>query len=206
VNDFDQKVVYGRPSSDVSLAADSQSNHPRAVPSAHRQSTSLKLPSALRADCSRCAGLCCVVHAFYSVQGFAFDKPAHSACRYLTLENRCAIHTRLASRGFPGCVAFDCYGAGQRVTQELFNGMSWRTSDETAVRNLFSAYTSFLALHRLMAMLALAEATVSPPLDTQMRLKREQLNDLCRSEQAKRGSLDIATLQNDVLELVRKDY
>ena len=113
-------------------------------------------------------------------------------------------HVPLASHGFPGCVAFDCYGAGQRVTQELFNGMSWRTSDETAVQNLFSAYTSFLALHRLMAMLALAEATVSPPLDTQMRVKREQLNDLCHSEEAKRGSLDIATLQTDVLNLVRK--
>jgi hypothetical protein len=181
-------------------------NDSRAVPSPHRQSTSLKLPSALRADCSRCAGLCCVVHAFYSVQGFAFNKPPHSACRHLTLENRCAIHTGLASRGFPGCVAFDCYGAGQRVTQELFNGMSWRTSDETAVQTLFSAYTCCLALHRLMAMLALAEATVSAPLDAQMRLKRQQLDELCRSEEAKRGSLDIATLQNDVLELVRKEY
>jgi hypothetical protein len=203
VNDFEQKVVCGRPSSDVSLASDSQSNDPRAIPSAHQQSVSPKLPSALRADCSRCAGLCCVVHAFYSVQGFAFDKPAHSACRYLTLENRCAIHTGLASRGFPGCVAFDCYGAGQRVTQELLNGMSWRTSDETAIQNLFSAYTAFLALHRLMAMLELAEATVSAPLDTQMRLKREQLNDLCRSEEAKRGNLDIARLQSDVLELIQ---
>ena len=57
-----------------------------------------------------------------------------------------------------------------------------------------------------MAMLALAEATVSPPLDTQMRLKREQLNDLCRSEEAKNGRLDISTLQTDVLKLVRKDY
>jgi hypothetical protein len=57
-----------------------------------------------------------------------------------------------------------------------------------------------------MAMLALAEATVSPPFDAQMRLKRGQLNELCRSEEAKRGSLNIATLQNDVLELVRKDY
>jgi hypothetical protein len=84
VNDFDQKAVYGRPSPDVSLAAGSQSNDPRAVPSAHRQGASPKLPSALRADCSRCAGLCCVVPAFFSVQGFAFDKPAHSTCRYLT--------------------------------------------------------------------------------------------------------------------------
>ena len=164
-----------------------------------------QLPPALRADCSRCAGLCCVVHAFYSVQGFAFDKPAHSACRYLTLDNRCAIHPKLAFRGFPGCVAFDCYGAGQRVTQELFNGLSWRTTDEAAVQTLFSAYTSCLALHRLMAMLALAEATASPPLAAQMRLKRSELNELCRSEEAKRGRLGMSQLEKEVLELVRKE-
>jgi hypothetical protein len=62
-----------------------------------------------------------------------------------------------------------------------------------------------LVLHRLMAMLALAEGTVSPPLDTPMRLKREQLNELCRSEEAKKGMLDMGTLQSDVLKLVRKD-
>jgi hypothetical protein len=169
-----------------------------------RPTVSPKLPSALRADCSRCAGLCCVVPAFYSVQGFAFDKPAHSACRYLTLKNRCAIHPKLAARGFPGCVGFDCYGAGQRVTQELCDGRGWRTLDEMAVQNLFAAYTGYLALHRLMAMLALAEATVAPPLDTQMRLKREQLNALCGSEEARSGNLNIATLQNEVFTLARQ--
>ncbi len=143
-----------------------------------------------------------MVHAFYAAQGFAFNKAAHSACRYVTLENRCASHTELASRGFPGCVAFDCYGAGQRVTQELFNGMTWRTSGETQVQ-IFSAYTCCLALHRLMAMLMLAEATAAPPLDGQMRLKRQQLDEICRSEEAKTGSVDIARVQKDVFELVR---
>jgi hypothetical protein len=144
-----------------------------------------------------------VVPAFYSIQGFAFDKPAHAACRYLTLKNRCAIHSGLASNGFSGCVAFDCYGAGQRVTQDLFNGVNWRTLDETAVQNLFSAYTSFLALHELMAMLAVAEAIVLPPHDVEIRQKRELLNALCRSEGARRGRLDIATLRTEVLNLVR---
>jgi hypothetical protein len=101
VKDFDQTAVDGSSSSDVTSAAGSQSNHLRAVLSAHRQSTSLKLPSALRADCSSCAGLCCVVHPFYAVQGFAFDKAANSACRYLAFKNRCAIHNKLAPRGFP---------------------------------------------------------------------------------------------------------
>ena len=162
----------------------------------------LKLPSALRADCARCAGLCCVVHSFYSVQGFAFDKAAHAACRHLTLENRCGIHTGLSSRGFPGCVSFDCYGAGQRVTQELFAGVSWRASDETAAQ-MFSAYEVCLALHRLMAMLILAEAVVSPMHNAPMRLKRGQLDELCRSEESKAGRLDTATLQNEVLALIR---
>lgn len=83
--------------------------------------------------------------------------------------------------------------------------MSWRTSDETTVQRLFSTYTSVLALHRLMAMLVLAEATAAPPFDSEMRLKREQLNDLCPSEQARAGNLDLGTLQSDVLKLVRKD-
>jgi hypothetical protein len=161
-----------------------------------------KLPSALRADCSRCAGLCCVVHPFYSIQGFAFDKPAHSACRHLTPENRCAVHTGLSSRGFPGCVAFDCYGAGQRVTQELFAGVNWRTSRETAAQ-IFSAYEVCLALHRLMAMLLLAEAVVPPMHSAQMRLKRGQLDELCRSEETRAGNLDISALQNEVLVLIR---
>jgi hypothetical protein len=143
-----------------------------------------------------------VVPAFYAVQGFAFDKPPHSACRHLTLENRCEIHGTLAARGFPGCVSFDCYGAGQRVTQEL-NGMSWRTSDKSAVQTLFSTYSSCVVLHRLMGMLALAEATVAPPLDAQLRSKRAQLDELCRSAGARTGSLDLTKLRNDVFDLVR---
>jgi hypothetical protein len=202
MNNFDQKAADGKPSSDCLSAADSQPNDSNTASSPHRVGNDVRLPSALRADCSRCAGLCCVVHSFYSFQGFAFDKPAHSACRHLTLENRCGIHTGLSSRGFSGCVAFDCYGAGQRITQEFFAGVSWRTSDETATR-IFSAYEACLALHRLMAMLTLAEAVVSPMLNAQMRLKRRQLDELCRSEEAKTGSLDIATLQNEVLMLIR---
>jgi hypothetical protein len=143
-----------------------------------------------------------VVPAFYAVQGFGFDKPPHTACRHLTPENRCEIHATLADRGFPGCVSFDCYGAGQRVTQEL-NGMSWRTSDASTVQTLFSTYSSCVPLHRLMAMIALAEATASPPFDAQLRSKRAQLDELCRSEAAKKGTLDLATLRSDVFELVR---
>jgi len=161
------------------------------------------LPADLRADCSRCAGLCCVVPAFYAVQGFAYDKPAHTACTQLTRNDRCAIHSNRVARGFPGCVGFDCYGAGQRVTQELLAGASWRSSPENAAR-AFAAYESYVALHRLMATLALAETSVPAALAAPLRAKREQLDDLCRTDDAKAGRLDVASLRAETNALLRE--
>ena len=36
--------------------------------------------SLLKADCSRCCGLCCFAPAYLQEQGFPFDKPAERAC------------------------------------------------------------------------------------------------------------------------------
>ncbi len=72
----------------------------------------------LRADCSACGALCCVVPAFTRSADFALDKPAMTACPNLQADHRCAIHAELRPRGFPGCVVFDCFGAGQRAWQE----------------------------------------------------------------------------------------
>jgi hypothetical protein len=83
----------------------------------------------LRADCSRCAGLCCVVLPFSRGPAFAQDKPAGLPCRHLD-GSRCAIHADLATTGWRGCVDFDCFGAGQQVTQVTFAGEPWRHSAE----------------------------------------------------------------------------
>jgi Pentapeptide repeats (8 copies) len=70
----------------------------------------------LAADCSRCVGLCCVVLPFARSADFAFDKPAGTPCRHLTGDHRCGIHDGLLGAGMRGCVAYDCFGAGQAVT------------------------------------------------------------------------------------------
>ena len=75
----------------------------------------------LAADCSRCVGLCCVAPAFVASADFAFSKPAGAACRHLSADARCGIHDRLRPAGMAGCVAYDCFGAGQRVVA-LFDG------------------------------------------------------------------------------------
>ena len=46
---------------------------------------------------------------------FAIDKPAGEPCRHLGPDHGCTIHAELRPRGFPGCVAYDCFGAGQQV-------------------------------------------------------------------------------------------
>ncbi|MBL4811357.1 MAG: hypothetical protein JKX69_03120 [Rhodobacteraceae bacterium] len=79
------------------------------------------------ADCGACVALCCVALAFDKGQKFAEAKPAGTPCRHLARDGvLCTIHDRLHMDGFSGCVAYDCLGAGQRVSQELFAGQSWR--------------------------------------------------------------------------------
>ncbi|GAA0541186.1 pentapeptide repeat-containing protein [Paractinoplanes ferrugineus] len=72
----------------------------------------------LQADCASCAGLCCVVPAFVKSSDFAITKAAGRACPNLSDRFRCTIHEKLDEKGFHGCVVFDCFGAGQRITQE----------------------------------------------------------------------------------------
>jgi hypothetical protein len=161
-----------------------------------------RLPAALLADCSRCAGLCCVVPAFYAAQGFGFDKPAHAPCDHLTADNRCAIHAQRAAHGFTACAGFDCYGAGQRVTGQLGGDAAWRDSPEAAAR-AFAAYSSLLVLHRLMAALTLAEPAAAPSSRARLRLCRMALNRLCRTDEAKRGRVDVARIQRETFALIR---
>lgn len=85
----------------------------------------------LEADCGNCAGLCCVAPAFAKSSDFAIDKAPGKPCPNLDQADfRCTIHQRLDKAGFHGCVVFDCFGAGQRITQELFGGRSWRDAPE----------------------------------------------------------------------------
>ncbi|WP_026877303.1 pentapeptide repeat-containing protein [Jiangella gansuensis] len=104
----------------------------------------------LRADCSRCAGLCCVVPAFAKSADFAIDKPAGQPCRNLRDDFGCGIHDRLRERGFPGCTVYDCFGAGQQVVQVTFGGAAdWRSSAELA-NAVFGSFTVMRHLHELL--------------------------------------------------------
>ena len=112
-------------------------------------------PSLLRADCGRCAALCCTALAFDRSAQFAHDKPAGEPCANLTQSNQCSIYAVRAQSGFSGCVAYDCLGAGQRVVQEVFEGRTWR-EDPSLARPMFEAFAEMRRVHELLQLLTLA--------------------------------------------------
>lgn len=95
--------------------------------------------SNFRADCSDCCGLCCVAPDLLAVQGFHVDKPAETPCAHLNDLHRCSIHATRKIHGYQACESFDCYGAGQWVTQRLFGGAKWTDSPDLAGQ-MFAAY------------------------------------------------------------------
>lgn len=105
--------------------------------------------AGLRADCERCVGLCCVAPAFAASADFALDKPAGHACPNLAPDSRCRIHDRLRQQGFAGCTVYDCFGAGQKVSQVSFGGQDWRGAPQTA-KTMFDVFAVMRDLHELL--------------------------------------------------------
>ncbi|HEY1175776.1 MAG TPA: pentapeptide repeat-containing protein, partial [Phytomonospora sp.] len=145
----------------------------------------------LRADCARCFGLCCVVPAFTASSDFAVDKPAGKPCPNLGADHRCGIHAELRERGFPGCTVFDCFGAGQRVSQVTFGGRGWR-GDPAAARSMFAVFPVARALHELLWYLTEALALpAAKPVHRELAKARVGIVRLTRATPEKLAAVDV---------------
>ena len=118
-------------------------------------------PVTLRGDCAQCAALCCVAPAFDRSPMFAIDKPAGEPCPNLDAACRCRIHDERAAQGFAGCIAYDCLGAGQYVTQAMFAGRSWR-EDPALLEPMARAFSALRQAHEALLLLRQAEALTLP--------------------------------------------
>jgi uncharacterized protein YjbI with pentapeptide repeats len=102
--------------------------------------------NSLRADCEGCIALCCVAPSFTASADFAIDKPAGVPCPNLRPDDRCSIHASLCASGFPGCAAYDCFGAGQRVVASL--------AERVRTPEVFEAFAAMRRRHELLWYLA----------------------------------------------------
>jgi uncharacterized protein YjbI with pentapeptide repeats len=103
----------------------------------------------LRADCANCFGLCCVALPYAKSADFAFDKEGGTPCQNLHTNNLCGIHKDLRNKGFRGCSAYECFGAGQKVSHVTYKGMDWRSNKEIA-QEMFDVYPIVQQLHEML--------------------------------------------------------
>jgi uncharacterized protein YjbI with pentapeptide repeats len=110
----------------------------------------------LKADCENCFGLCCVALPYAKSVDFALDKEAGTPCQNLQSDYRCGIHKNLRKQGFQGCTSFECFGAGQKVSQVTYDGTDWRENPSIA-NEMFRVFAIMQQLHEMLCYLA--EAT-----------------------------------------------
>lgn len=116
--------------------------------------------SGLRADCEKCFGLCCVALYFSASEGFPVDKEAGQPCMNLQPDFHCRVYPDLIQQGLKGCVAFDCFGAGQKVSEVSFGGQDWQNHPEITEK-MFKVFLIMRQLHELLWYLT--DALVSEP-------------------------------------------
>ncbi|WP_404401798.1 hypothetical protein [Pelagibacterium halotolerans] len=158
------------------------------------------METTLRADCSRCAALCCVALAFDRSKAFPFDKPAGTRCRHLGDGYACTIHSELSERGFSGCVYFDCLGAGQKVTA-MFPGGPWR-DDRTLKPMVIEAFARMRRIHELISLIV--EAGRLPLTVPQVKQRRALLDAL--EYEANRPLETLRAFDRSTLSLQVKTY
>ncbi|MFG2551064.1 pentapeptide repeat-containing protein [Streptomyces sp. NPDC048581] len=150
-------------------------------------------PVELRGDCERCFGLCCVALPFTTSADFALDKDAGTPCRNLQDDHRCGIHARLRQSGFTGCTVYDCFGAGQKVSQVTFAGKDWRTGSREHARRMFDVFPAVRQLHELLWYLT--EALTLPaarPVHAELRELLETTEAITRGTPEELSALDVA--------------
>lgn len=160
--------------------------------------------AALRADCTRCRALCCVVPGFARSSDFAIDKPAGRPCPNLQADFRCSVHSELRDRGFPGCTVYDCLGAGQHVTQVVLGGHDWRTSSDTAeaMVEVFPVVRDLFELLRYLAEGASFPRAVE--VHDALEAAYAEIEALAEADVATLSSVDIGSVRLRVVPLLRR--
>ncbi|WP_051829549.1 MULTISPECIES: pentapeptide repeat-containing protein [Streptomyces] len=159
-------------------------------------------PAPLQSDCGSCFGLCCVALPFAAGADFAVNKAAGTPCRNLQTDFSCGIHVRLRDSGFQGCTVYDCFGAGQRVSQVTFGGRSWREEPDSAGQ-MFEVFPIVRQLHELLRYLTEALAFApARPAHTDLRQALEETDRLAGGTPEEILAVDVPAHRQRVSELL----
>nr|WP_315020100.1 pentapeptide repeat-containing protein [uncultured Aminipila sp.] len=108
-----------------------------------------ELLKTLSINCEECCGICCTALYYTKMDGFPEDKAAGKPCGNLRDDFKCSIHNNLVEYKLKGCMAYDCFGAGQKVTQEIYGGLDWKKNPEVADQ-MFQVFLIVYQLHQML--------------------------------------------------------
>lgn len=156
----------------------------------------------LKIDCQNCFGICCVALYFSKFEGFPQDKVAGKACSHLSKDFKCSIHQDLSKKGFKGCIAYDCLGAGQKVAQVTYKGVDWKQASNPEI---FDVFLVMRQLHEMLwyltdASLQKLESALKESID-KMILKLETVT---KQDSTTLLALDIESYRDEVNQLLRQ--
>jgi uncharacterized protein YjbI with pentapeptide repeats len=139
---------------------------------------------------------------FAASADFAVNKDAGKPCTNLQTDFRCGIHTRLRQQGFQGCTVYDCFGAGQQVSQVTFGGRDWRQEPGSA-RQMFDVFPVMRQLHELLWYLTEA-LTLAPaaPVHAELRRALAETERLTGQDADALAGLDVAAHRAAVNQLL----
>lgn len=106
--------------------------------------------TALSSQCEQCFGLCCVALPYIKSSDFPNDKDSGVPCQHLRADYQCATHDTLRENGFKGCTVYECFGAGQKISQLTYEGVDWRTGDASHREEMFDAFPVMQQLHEML--------------------------------------------------------
>lgn len=152
----------------------------------------------LVADCDSCFGLCCVLLPFRREGGFGTDKDGGVPCHHLDSGDRCGIHGTLRASGWSGCAAFDCFGAGQQVSNVTYGGTSWREHDNLG--EMAAVLSVMRQLHEMLSHLGevARRAPGTGPIEQQ-----DTLVALTHADPVTLLTTDLDTIRTGVSEVLR---
>lgn len=154
--------------------------------------------NSMQSDCAQCSGLCCTALFFSKMDGFPENKTAGKPCVNLLGDFRCKIHSQLENQKMKGCIGYDCFGAGQQVTQTIYKGQTWRTLPEQS-QEIFDVFCTVFRMRQMNYFLTQAMILKGgKPVKDDILLLLEENRYICQSYPEIILSFDIEGYQQRV--------
>jgi hypothetical protein len=119
------------------------------------------------------------------------NKAAGTPCSNLQADYRCGIHRDLRNKGFRGCTVYDCFGAGQKISQYTYGGKDWRQDPDTA-KEMFDVLPVMQQLYEMLAYLSEAlRLEDTKPIHEQLIKAKQEIELLTNQEPQLLLELDV---------------